>query len=48
MNIDPYVEYLQYRLKHEESGHVRKYIRAKLRILLGKTARVKKPTNDGG
>lgn len=34
--LNSYIEYLKYRLKHEESGFIRKYIRAKINLILGK------------
>jgi hypothetical protein len=43
MSVDPYIEYLRYRLKHEECGHIRKYIRAKIRLVLWTTAKNTKP-----
>ena len=42
LSIDVYLSYLQERLKDESKGHVRKYIRKKLK-LLGSTPKPAKP-----
>ena len=36
MTLAPYIDYLTDRLKHEEKGYVRRYIRGKIRHVTGK------------
>ena len=43
LGIEVYTDYLAERLKDENKGVVRKYIRAKIRMLSNKPARVRTP-----
>jgi len=43
LSIEPYLSYLQERLKDESKGQVRKYIRRKIKLLQGDPKKSVKP-----